>query len=234
MVRATHLRPCRASNPLAADTDEDGISDGVEIEQGSDPQDADSREPVLGRGATVAVAGRTADVRADGSFRISNIPAGTDLLRATGFGSRGNAPLYGRSPYFEIADQQTTELPDPLATSRQPPPATVAITAVPDARVLTAIGAATQVRVNARLADGTTADITARAQGTTYLSSNPEIATVDIDGRVTAVAEGTGFITAQNEGASAVARLHVSPGDPRPRSWAGSSSREVIRPEEPA
>ncbi|MEM7205297.1 MAG: Ig-like domain-containing protein [Planctomycetota bacterium] len=75
--------------------------------------------------------------------------------------------------------------------SHTAPAQTVSVQAVPDVAVLTMIGETTPVRVTATFSDGTMGDVTARGLGSTYTSSNSSIATVDQQGVVTAVADGT-------------------------------------------
>jgi hypothetical protein len=180
---------------------------------------------------TVTVRGQTVVVNPDGSFRINNISApdsfgpggpGTrpdfisdDFTRLTGFRSVGGATEYLFSEPFQIKQGETVFVnPGTLTITTVPPPLPVRIVAVPDMATLTEIGARTQVRVTATLANGNEQDVTPRISWTTYRSSNPGIATVDGDGLVTAVAAGSVFVTATNEGAATVTRIIVSPGDP--------------------
>jgi len=92
-----------------------------------------------------------------------------------------------------------------------PFPTTSAIRAVADNPVLTAIGQTTVVRVIALLSDSTQKEVTGRGFGSTYLTSNPNVATVDAQGVVTATGAGSVLITVNNEGATAVTRIAVSP-----------------------
>jgi len=66
----------------------------------------------------------------------------------------------------------------------------------------------------AKFPDSTQQDVTARAFGSTYTSSNSNIITIDQEGLVTATDEGIGFVTVNNEGATAVAMINVLLGDP--------------------
>lgn len=202
------------TDPLDADTDGDGVPDGMEIDQWSDPLDPDSTEPGLAPGAVVSAAGRSTVVASDGGFRLSNLPASTDLVRVSVERELDGQILYGRSEFFEVVDQQTQVLTTPVLLSPDPPLSTVGISAAASPMVLTTLGATSQITVTATLSDGSQADVTARADGSTYLSSNPAIAQVDENGIVTAVAAGIAAITVRNEGTSSVARITVAPGDP--------------------
>jgi hypothetical protein len=75
------------------------------------------------------------------------------------------------------------------------------------------LGQTTQVTVLGTLIDGSILDVSPASRGTTYRTSNSEIIQIDANGVVTALGKGTGFIIAINEGATAVIRVDVSPGD---------------------
>ena len=70
----------------------------------------------------------------------------------------------------------------------------------------------TQIAVAATLSDGSMTDVSLRALGSTYQTSNADLITVDQEGVVTANANrpGVGFITVSNEGATSVARVAVT------------------------
>jgi hypothetical protein len=198
------------SDPLAADSDGDGVDDGDEIAQGSDPRSAASREPRLQTGIA-AIGNRFAVVQSDGSFRVRNVPLSTDLLRVQLSGRRGDLGLFGASAFVEVIDQRTVRLPGPIAVSTVP----VATTATLDlaaAQPTVGTGDATQLVATATLSDGTAEEVTLRAQGTSYRSSNPAIASVGPDGLVTGHRPGRVFITARREGVATVVQLAVSPG----------------------
>jgi len=204
------------TDPANADSDGDGVSDGAEEEQGSNPLFAGESEPVLGAGSFVSVGGQGASVLFDGTFSIRNIPATQSLVRVYGTGKRG-IPVFSRSEFFQVQNQQTYSLAMPVPGFRQRPPATVAIAAAADQPVLSGLGGTTQLRASARLSDGADLDVTARAQGTTYTSSNSAIASIDSAGVVTAVGPGVAFLTAVNEGTTSSTSIVVSPGDPLTR-----------------
>jgi hypothetical protein len=178
---------------------------------------------------TLSVAGQVVRVNPDGSFRIPNISApdqfgpggpGTrpdflsdDFVRLVGFSTAGGTTRYVFSDPFQLRQRETVLISE-LTLTFSPPPFPDSIRAAPDLPTLTAIGQSTQVRVLGTLVDGTTIDVTPRSLWTVYRTSNGKVGSVDGDGRVTAVGPGTVFITAINEGATAVAQIVVSPGDP--------------------
>src|SRR4051812_37359271 len=63
---------------------------------------------------------------------------------------------------------------------------------------LIGLGSSQQLVVGASFADQTNGDVTNGATGTSYKSSNPNVATVSADGLVTAVGPGTAIIYAVN------------------------------------
>lgn len=179
----------------------------------------------------VTVRGQAVTPNPDGSFVITNISApddfgpdgpgsprdniSDDFVRLTGISTANNRTRYVFSEPFQIVQGQSVFIPlGDLVFTDIPPPLPARITVVPDSPTLTEIGETTQVRVTATLADGTEQDVTPQVTWTTYRSSNPAIASVSVNGLVTALGAGSVFITASNEGATAVTRLFISPGDP--------------------
>lgn len=180
---------------------------------------------------TITVRGQTVVPNPDGSFRITNISApdsfgpggpGTrpdfvsdDFTRLTGFRMVGDVTEYVFSEPFLVVQGETVFIdPQSLVFTTLPPPLPVRILAQPDTPTLTMLGATTQVRVTATLADGSPQDVTPQIAWTTYRSSNTEIITITEDGLVIATGAGSAFVTATNEGAASVTRIIVSPGDP--------------------
>ena len=178
---------------------------------------------------TITVNGQTVQVNPNGSFRIPNISAadqfglggpGTipdflsdDFLRAIAIRTFNGITQYAFSEPFQIKNGETFIMGDLTFTNFPPPfPQSIGITVNP--AVLTAIDQTTQLTVTGNLTNKTTEDITQRAKWTIYRTSNPEIATVGEDGLVTAKGSGVAFITAINEGATAVVKITVVPGDP--------------------
>ena len=165
----------------------------------------------------------------DGSFHLQNISTpdqfglagpGTppdflsdDFLRVTGVSTADGVTRYVYSERFQIRQGETFVIEN-LTFSDTPPSIPLSLTAIPDPPTLTEIGQTAQVTVVATMGDGTEENVTSSTNGTTYRISNTAIASVNSDGLVTALAEGSVFITAVNEGATAVTQLQVSLGDP--------------------
>jgi len=172
----------------------------------------------LDESCKVTLNGQTLNVGFGGEFRINNLPTGPDLFRVYAICTKDGKTRYGRSGFFvQIAlnrDSYISELD--MVWQDTPFLSTAAIKIVSDSTLLTQIGSTTQIRVTALLSDSTQKDVTSRGFGTTYFTSNTNVVTVSEQGLATATGVGTVLITANNEGATAVTRLTVSPQASRP------------------
>ena len=187
------------------------------------------RAQQLDEGWTLSAGGRRVQANADGSFQIQNIPApdrfgpggpGTapdfvsdDFVRVVGYKTVGGITEYVFSEPFRITQGQTVTVND-LTFTNIPPPLPKAIHITADPALLTIIGQTSQLEVIATLADNSTIDVSPESAWTTYRSSNPDFATIDPNGLVTAIAPGVVFMTAINDGATGVVRVIISPDDP--------------------
>ncbi len=170
---------------------------------------------------TVTVNGRSVTANPDGSFFIGNIPVidrfGADgpgsppdslsdtFLRVTATSTAGPFMRQAFSEPFQIRRGETFqvgELTLDLTLLRS-----ISIT---PKRSLVLIGESTQLTVTGSRQDGLLVDVTPRSQLTVYGTSNPRVATVGRDGLVTARGRGTAFITAENSGITAVARIDAA------------------------
>ncbi|MBI4586146.1 MAG: VCBS repeat-containing protein [Planctomycetes bacterium] len=177
----------------------------------------------------VAAGGQTAQVREDGSFKIFNVPAadnfgeggpGTppdfvsdEVVRVKGVRVRGGVTRYAVSEGFRLRRGQTARV-GKLTFSETPPPFPESIRIAAPAATI-APGQSLQLTVLGLFLDGSEIDVTGRDRFTAYRASNPEIAAVNGDGLVTGRGRGTVFITAVNNGATAVKRLEVRSGTVR-------------------
>jgi hypothetical protein len=177
----------------------------------------------------LSVNGQTVQVNPDGSFRVPNVSApdqfgpggpGTapdflsdDYVRVIGTSTQGGTNRYAFSEFFQVRQGQTTFIND-LTFTDIPPRKPESLSILPETRVMTgALGETNQLRVIARFADGATNDVTPRTAGTSYRVSNPNIAMVTPDSALIGKARGVVYVTAVNEGASAVAQIAISPDD---------------------
>jgi hypothetical protein len=222
------------TNPNNRDTDGDGSTDGAEIASGCDPLTPDCI--VLNDDWTVTVNGQVVTPNNEGQFIVRNIAApdqfgpggpGTapdfmsdDYLRVIGTGTVGGVAMWAFSEPFQIAQGSTFSIGDLTITSTPPViPASIRFyeppTEPPQPKVLTVPGETSQQYVQATLADGSMDDVTLRTDWTIYRTSNPDVASIGPNGLVTAGDRaGFVFVTAVNEGATAVTRLLNAPGDP--------------------
>jgi alpha-tubulin suppressor-like RCC1 family protein len=177
---------------------------------------------------TVSVNGQSVQVGADGHFHIPNISAADqfgsdglgefpdflsdDFFRLTGISTAGGSTRYVYSAPFRLYQGRVLRVGQFVFTDT-PPPVPVSLVVTSDQPVLTQLGQQTQVRVLAALANGVTNDVTPSAAFTTYRLSNRTIARITPDGLLTALAKGMVFVTAVNQGATAVAQLDISPQD---------------------
>ena len=131
-----------------------------------------------------------------------------DYVRVVGVSTIGDTNRYAFSERFQIQRGQTYSISN-LTFTDTPPRKPDMLAAAPDALTLTALGQTTQVRVTATFVDRTTGDVTPASSWTSYRTSNAGVARIDTNGLVTATGKGIAFITAVNEGATAVTGLVV-------------------------
>jgi hypothetical protein len=158
---------------------------------------------------TVTVGNQTVAVQPDGTFNVPNIAlfrnaltgVAPQLYRVRATCLRDGEMFTGQSDFFELVTGQTTFVADIFPTALDPIP--VQVTATSDATFVP-FGETVQMTVTGTYADGTSSDLTARSDGTTYLSTNAALLTVDQNGVVTgqnsASAGATAMIAVLNEG----------------------------------
>jgi YVTN family beta-propeller protein len=162
----------------------------------------------LNQNCTVSILNRTAQAQADGSWNISNIPAGFGLVRARATCVQNGITQFGQSDLFQIAANQINGFNAHIKLGNTTPiPVALAVQA--PTTTLSQVGATEQLTTSATYADATLKDVTAAAAGTQYTVSNPAIATVTASGIVTAVSSGTVVIQAVNEGRQSITTINV-------------------------
>ncbi len=163
----------------------------------------------LDQDCTVTIGNQTAIVRPDGTFFIRNISVfesrdtgvAPQLYRVRATCIRGGEMLTGQSRFFSLVPGDTVLIADVFPSQLDPIP--VSINAAAPADVIP-LGSSLQLTVTATLPDGSSEDVSSRAAGTTFLSTNPNLLTVTENGLVTG-ANGldqprTGTIAVLNEG----------------------------------
>ncbi|MCP3978252.1 MAG: hypothetical protein GY716_02815, partial [bacterium] len=113
----------------------------------------------------------------------------------------------GQSDFFTVPADGIIQVADIVFDDPRPVAATLSLTA--PATTLSNAGQAVQLTATASYPDGSTADVSPAAAGTSYTISNPAIATVDGDGLVTALASGTVLVSAASEGALGLITVRV-------------------------
>ena len=162
----------------------------------------------LNENCTVSVLNRTAQVDANGNWSIANLPTGFGPVRARAVCVTNGTTSVGQSGLFTLIANQSTGFDATMILGLVTPiPDRVTVTS-PNA-TLTSAGVTTPLAVNAHYPSTLTANITAAATGTTYITSNPAIATVSTAGLVQAVSSGTVILQAMNEGATGMVSIRV-------------------------
>ncbi len=159
----------------------------------------------------VSILNRTATIRADGTWRINNIPVDLGLVRARITCIENGKIVRGETGFIDLEEDITNGFQATFEFEElNPIPVSVDIEA-PNP-LLSNIGATTQLSVTATLSNGSTRDVTSVVEGTNYQSSSPNVATVSEDGLVTAVGTGRALITAGHEGRLTGQLITVSTG----------------------
>lgn len=176
-------------------------------------------------GCVATMENHSALVDNNGVYAIPNIPVvpGQFLVHVVCPKSDGTL-LTGQSAFFNLQNFSGTNFDVPFIPIGLPRPEPQGLTLLQISGTLSAVGATVQLETQAVLPDGTGRDATPGALGTTYLSSNTSVATVDQNGLVTAVGPGSVTITALYDGLTATIMLNSfsaldSDGDGMPDAW---------------
>lgn len=156
------------------------------------------QDSVLNEDCTASIFNRTVRVNPDGSFAIPNIPATGVFGRVCIVCQRNGELLGGQSEFMLFEPGETARIGTILLG---PIPPSVGSLTVIGGGVIGGPGAVDQLVVQANLSDGSMQDVTQANQGTTYTSSNSAIASVNVNGLVTAGDQsGTANISIINDG----------------------------------
>lgn len=162
----------------------------------------------LNQNCVVSVLNRNVQVSADGTWVLPNVPAGFGRVRARATCVENGITRSGESAFFTIAPNRMNAIPPIILGATSPIPTTLTVTALTS--TLTTPGATTQLRAIGTYVNRPSTDLTAASTGTSYISSNPAIATVSVDGLVTAVRSGTVLVQAANEGTQGILMLNIA------------------------
>ncbi|MFL6211722.1 MAG: Ig-like domain-containing protein [Pyrinomonadaceae bacterium] len=162
----------------------------------------------LNENCVVSVLNRNVQVNHDGTWVLPNIPANFGRVRARATCVQNGVTTSGESDYFTIPTNGSVDVPQITLGSMTAIPTSLTITALTN--TLTTPGATTQLRAVGTYVNRPATDLTAASTGTSYVSSNPAIATVSVDGLVTAVRSGTVLVQATNEGTQGILMLRIA------------------------
>ena len=181
--------------------------------------------PVLDEHCVATVQNRSVQLNHDGGFAVPNVPADQTQarVRIVCRNADGTVTKY-HSDYITLSPNVELKVKNLHLTSFDSTPVSLQLLTDSGTNVLQTPGATQQIRIFATLSDGNLAEVGPAANGTTYRTSNPSVATVSPDGLVTAVGRGKTIITAQNEGATGTLEIDVNTvvstvGDGIPDSW---------------
>ncbi len=174
-------------------------------------------------GFSVSLNGIQVGVEGDGSYFLPNVSApdlfgsggpgatpdflSDDYVRVIATSSAGSTNRYAYSEFFQIRQGETTFIND-FTFSDIPPRKPESLVIACTNRILR-VGEPRALDVLARFADGTSMAVPSWTNGTSYRVSNPSIASVSNEGTVIPLKPGFFYVTAVNEGASAVCGLNV-------------------------
>lgn len=162
----------------------------------------------LNQNCVVSILNRNAPVNAAGQWVLPNIPAGFGQVRARATCVNGRITTSGQSALFTIIANRMNALPPITLGNSTPVPISLTLSA--PATSLTAVGGTVQLTVTGTFPSGPSQNLTNAATGTAYTTSNATIATISVNGLVTAVRTGVALIQAINEGRSALLSINVT------------------------
>ena len=165
---------------------------------------------VLNEECIANILNRTVQVNRDGTFAIPNVPVPQGAFRVRVVCDRADGTTdVGQSPFVMGIANGVTDFGPISFDATDPIPIDLDLTTQGGVTVLTQTANGIQIQATGLLEDGTPIDVTLADSGTFYLSSNPQIATVNADGFVLAQSSGNVLITAMHEGVIATIMLSV-------------------------
>lgn len=170
-------------------------------------------QPELGfvEACTVQILNQTVHVKADGSWILPNIPSNGGQVRARLNCESALGTRTGQSDFFVIKRNRMNAIRRIPFGDIDTGPTMIALTSALD--TLTDVDQTMALDVIGSYSGGADEDISAADTGTSYLSTNSEVLSVDEAGLVTAHKSGAVVVTAWNQGVSAAVWLAVKIGD---------------------
>jgi hypothetical protein len=187
----------------------------------------------LDENCVVTILNRVSRVQPSGRWRVANVPANAGRVRARATCQKDGVTTVGQSGYFIVPANGVVDAIRIAFDDPQPVPATIVLTA--PQTTFAAVGDTTQLTATVTLPGGATADVSNPAAGTTFRSSNADIATVSDTGLVTANGPGAAIISATNEGTLALVRVTVNGSadrdrDGMPDDWESANGLDPANP----
>ncbi|MCB9734767.1 MAG: hypothetical protein H6745_19455 [Deltaproteobacteria bacterium] len=164
-----------------------------------------------GESCAVQILNSTVMVGPDGRWEMPDIAVNGGQVRARLYCQTAAGERVGQSPRYSLALNRMTAI-EPIPFG-DPEPAPVAIALTSPTTAFSADGEAATLTVTGTFPDGSQATLLGAASGTSYLSTSPDVASVDADGLVTAHASGAAMLVAWNEGVTATLPVTVRVGD---------------------
>ncbi len=180
----------------------------------------------LGTNCTATLLNRTVQLDAKGGFAIPNVPVdplGLFRVRIVCKQADGTT-THAQSGLLTLVPNGRTLVGQLDSNNLSPIPVSLDLSTMEGVTTLSNVGDTVHIAVFGTLADGTQVALNYPDSGTTYISSNPAIATVDANGVVTAVSRGSATITARVEGTAGTIQVGVNTiistaGDGIPDDW---------------
>src|SRR5579862_97387 len=191
----------------------------------------------LGSNCTATIMNHSVQINADGTFSIPNIPWNQGLYRAHILCTNSDGTITGAlSNFIALQPNASVSIARVFPGTVPPTPATMQVQA--NTTTLSSVGATTQIQTVGTLPDGSLEDESG-SPGTTYWSSNSNIATVSSSGLVTAVSAGVATITVRFDGLVATLGISVSAmldsdGDGMPDEWEIANGLNPLDPSDAA
>ena len=189
-----------------------------------DPAHEAAAQQYPGPGCTATMENRSALIDSNGTYALPNIPLVPGQYEVHIACPQPDGTLLGATSAYQNFAGGLSSFSIPLLPLGALGPESQSLSVQVLSGSLSAVGAVVQLSVIALLPNGSPVDATLASEGTSYVSSNPAVATVDANGNVTATGSGSVIITANNDGLSATIMLNSfaeldSDGDGMPDAW---------------
>ncbi|WDE04115.1 Ig-like domain-containing protein [Thalassomonas viridans] len=166
----------------------------------------------LNENCVINILNRTIQVSADGGWALPNVPSNMGQIRARATCTlEDGRTVSGQSDYFNVTRNAITKVGDIVFEALDPIPSSLTFS-TSQTLLLKAVDETYPLSVTAFYADGSVKNITSSQSGINYSSTNENIATVSIDGVVTAKVNGIALISARKDGVLVSRRVEVSIG----------------------